>query len=93
MIFQLEGYDLLTALTPIFTLFLLVFLLVLMLICYRYFPKMIIILIVFAFSLVIGALSTQIGDIPFTPYFQIFFILFQSAMFILSVYKTMRLGK
>lgn len=88
MLFQLEGYDLIGALTPVLAMFMLIFLIALMLICYTYFPKMLFILIIFLFSLVIGTLSVQIGDIPMSPYFQIFFLLFQTAIFILSSIKT-----
>lgn len=44
----------------------------------------IIILIIFLFSLIFGVMSLSAVDIPFTPYAQIFFLLFQSIFFTLT---------
>lgn len=41
-------------------------------------------LIIFLFSLVIGTMSLSVIDIPFTPWFQIFFMLFQAVLFLLK---------
>ena len=41
-------------------------------------------LIVFLFSLIIGTTSLSVIDIPFTPWFQIFFMLFQTVLFLLK---------
>lgn len=40
-----------------------------------------IILCVFSFSLIIGMISIRDGSIPFSPYIQMFFLLFQSILF------------
>jgi len=42
------------------------------------------ILVVFLFSLVIGITSLTVIDVPFAPWLQIFFILFQAVMFVLK---------
>lgn len=41
-------------------------------------------LVVFLFSLIIGIGAMVESNIPFTPYIQIFFLLFQSAIFLLE---------
>ena len=48
---------------------------------YKYFLP---ILTVFLFSLVIGMLSISSLGIPYTPWFQLFFILLQSVFFIIN---------
>jgi len=45
------------------------------------------ILIVFLFSLFIGIMSLSLVNIPFTPWFQIFFMLFQTIMFFLKAFE------
>jgi len=41
-----------------------------------------IVLVIFLFSIVIGILSMSIKELPFNPYLPLFFILFQSILFI-----------
>jgi hypothetical protein len=41
-----------------------------------------IVLVIFLFSIVIGILSMSIQELPFNPYLPLFFILFQSILFI-----------
>ena len=55
-----------------------------MLIVYLKIENWLIILVIFLFSLIIGALSFSMGDIPFTPYFQMFFIIFQLIIFVIT---------
>lgn len=43
------------------------------------------ILVVFLFSIVIGMISIENSTIPFSPWFQIFFILVQAMFFLLTV--------
>jgi len=81
MILQFELYD---ALQPILTIFILIILMAVMLIVYLKIENWMITLVILLFSLVIGALSMTIGDIPFSPYFQIFFIVFQAIIFIIT---------
>ncbi|MBA7494961.1 hypothetical protein ES702_05539 [subsurface metagenome] len=71
-------------LTPVLTILVMVFLLILMIYFYsktRVFP---IILTIFSFSLIFGVYSLEIENIPFTPYFQIFFLTIQGMLFILT---------
>ena len=71
-------------LTPVLTIILMIFLLILMIYFYsktRVFP---IILTIFLFSLIFGVYSLEIENIPFTPYFQIFFLTVQGILFMLT---------
>jgi len=65
--------------------FILIFMMVLML--YFYLKVLILYFMVpiYLFSLVIGLSSIAVGDIPFTPYFQGFFLVFQSIVFIMGI--------
>ena len=75
---------------PFLSVFILIVLMVLMIGMYKYFRIWWIILVVFLFSLIIGGLSISVGDIPFSPYFQIFFIIFQSVFFIIMTMKVFK---
>ena len=75
---------------PFLSIFILIVLMVLMIGMYKYFRIWWIILVVFLFSLIIGGLSISVGDIPFSPYFQIFFIIFQSVFFIIMTMKVFK---
>jgi len=44
-------------------------------------------LIVFLFSLIIGTTSLSVINVPFAPWFQIFFMLFQTVLFLLKALK------
>lgn len=46
------------------------------------------ILFVYCFSLLLGVISFSVSRIPFTPYIQIFFMLFQTIIFYLVCTKT-----
>ena len=59
-----------------------VFLLVLELVLYVKYRLFRLILVVYLFSLIIGGLALTVGTIPFTPYFQMFFMLFQTIILI-----------
>lgn len=59
-------------------------LVILMIILFVKVKRYYLILITFLFSLVIGALSLTEGAIPFTPFTQLFFLLFNSVVFYLS---------
>ena len=75
------GFDL----NAIISVFFIVFLIGLMLILYIKVRVLLVILLVFLFSLLIGVLFLSVENIPFTPYIQIFFIFFQSIIFIITV--------
>lgn len=71
-------------LTPVLNIIVMMFLLILMIYFYgrnRVFPIM---LIIFLFSLIIGVNSFSVHNIPFTPYFQLFFLLIQAVFFTLT---------
>ncbi len=68
--------------TPILSLIILILLMVLMFIMYIKMRVFLPILVIFLFSLIIGFNSIGIENIPLNPYFSIFFILFQSVIFI-----------
>lgn len=68
-------------LSPLLSLFILFMLMILMIILYLKMRVFLIVLVLFLFSLVIGMSSIQEGAIPFSPYIQIFFLLFQTTIF------------
>ena len=82
MIIQMEIIDWITVLEPFIALFVLIILMILMIILYLKMRLFLPILVVFLFSLIIGFNSIGIEYIPLNPYFSIFFILFQSVVFI-----------
>ena len=92
MLFQdyVQTTDWIMIFRPFLSIFILIVLMVLMIGMYKYFRIWWIILVVFLFSLIIGGLSISVGDIPFSPYFQIFFIIFQSVFFIIMTMKVFK---
>ena len=83
-------FDFDTFVTPLISLLVLFVLMIIMVALYVKVRVFLIILIVFLFSLVLGSMSLNQGDLPFTPYFQMFFLLFQTMIFMLttlSVFK------
>ena len=72
-------------LNTILSLFTLFTLIVIMLILYFKVRIFLLILNIFLFSLVFGAISMLQFDIPFSPYLQTFFLLFQTTFFIMTV--------
>ncbi|MGB5911851.1 MAG: hypothetical protein WBH31_11710 [Promethearchaeia archaeon] len=81
MIYQFEMFD---ALQPILTFLIIIVLMAVMLIVFLKIENWMVCLVILLFSLIIGILSISMGDIPFTPYFQIFFIVFQSVIFLIT---------
>jgi len=83
MIEQMDYLDWLAVFSPFFVMFGLIFLMGLMIFLYlkmRVFPLMV---IVYGFSLWMFSYSLNV-DFPLTPIFQIFFIVFQSVLFIIT---------
>ena len=78
----MDFLDLNTAFQPFLAIFILIILLTIMLILYLKMRLFLPILVVFLFSLIIGFNSISLEYIPFNPYVSIFFILFQSVIFI-----------
>lgn len=70
---------------PFLSIFFIVFLIALMIFLYLKIRVLLVILLVFLFSIIIGILFLTIENIPFTPWIQIFFIFFQSIIFIITV--------
>ena len=62
-----------------------ILLIVLMIYCYVKIKRFLPILLVFLFSIIIGILSFSGSYLPFTPWFQLFFMLFQTIFFYLHV--------
>ena len=52
--------------------------------------KFLIVLLIFLFSLIIGVISITENILPFSPYLQIFFLLFQTSLFITPILKYKR---
>lgn len=66
------------------TIGLVLLLMVVMLYLYVKMREFLPILLVFLFSLIIGVQSFSVSRIPFTPSFQIFFIMFQGIIFLMT---------
>lgn len=62
-------------------------LIILMLYSFRILKSYLIIIIVYSFSLIIGMESLTHPHTPFSPMFEIFFLIFQSGILILSSLK------
>jgi hypothetical protein len=76
---------------PFIEFFFIIFLLCLMGYLYKKMRIWVMILLVFTFSLIFGIISIMRFDIPFSPYIQIFFILFQTIIFLstsIEVFKS-----
>lgn len=78
----MEILDWSMVLEPFIALFVLIILMILMIILYLKMRLFLVILVVFLFSIIIGFNSMTYEHIPFKPYLSIFFILFQSVIFI-----------
>jgi len=68
-----------------FSIIFLVILMVLMMYFYKKVRRLLPIIVIFLFSIIIGIYSISIVGLPFTPWFQLFFILFQSVIFYMSI--------
>ena len=89
MLFQTEG-EAITEIGLMFgSIFILVFLTVLMWYFFTTYKsnqtKFVVIVVIFLFSIIIGVSSIASVSIPFSPWFQLFFLLIQTIFFILSV--------
>ena len=80
-------YDLL-GFYPLMTFFGIIFLFALMIFCFLKLRIFVLILAIYLFSLIIGFNSFSESVIPFTPYLQIFFLVFQTIMFLLTAIQT-----
>lgn len=82
--YDMNQLDWSLVLIPFLSIFIIIVLLLLMLYLYLKARNFLIILVVYLFSLIIGISSLTTLYIPFTPFIQIFFILFQTVIFILT---------
>lgn len=82
-------YDLL-GFYPLMTFFAIIFLFGLMVFCYLKIRVFVLILGIYLFSLVIGFNAMSESVIPFTPYLQIFFLIFQTIIFVLVSIDTFK---
>lgn len=87
--------DLTSMITPVLSLFFIIFLIGLMIFCYLKVRVFLVILVIYLFSLLIGVMFLEIDNIPFTPYLQIFFILIQTIFLIIvsiELYENVKSG-
>ena len=82
MILQQVDFNLESFLTPILDVGVLITFIILMMYVYAKFRIFPLILLIMLISLIIGVSSIQLAYNPFTPYFQVFFILFQTVFFL-----------
>lgn len=64
-------------LTPLIEVFILIFLMLIMVYLYKNMRVVALMMICLMFSVIIGVISITNWSLPFTPYLQVFFILFQ----------------
>lgn len=83
MIFQSETPEIIS-LDSIMGLFALFILIIIMIVLFKYLRVFLVILVVFLFSLVIGMIAIEDGSIPFSPYLQMFFMVFQGVVFLIT---------
>jgi len=98
MIFQVNGTDLWNDISydfglPILSLVILVMMMLFMLYFYTKVKKMVFVLLIYVFSLPFGLISLGEYNIPFSPWFQLFFLMFQTIIFFMSAMKFRRLIK
>ena len=67
------------------SIFMLVFLMILMLYFYKKIESFLPTLILFLFSIIFGMTAFSVAYIPFTPWIQIFFMLYQTIFFYLKI--------
>ena len=77
-------------LTPVISLLILIILMIFMIIFFSKKPIFLIILTIYLFSLIIGVAALEIDNFPFTPYFQVFFILFQTVFLLITSIEVFR---
>jgi len=77
-------YDIGFDLNAILSVFFIIALIGLMLLCYLKIRIPLVILFIFLFSLIIGILFLSVENIPFTPYIQLFFLFFQTIFLIIT---------
>ena len=91
MIIQMDNpFEIDYLLTPIISFLILFILMIIMVFLYAKMRVFLPILVVFLFSLIIGIVSLGTPNFPFSPWFQVFFIMFQTIFFVLTSQKAYR---
>lgn len=78
MLFQYDNITPLTDMTPIIEIIMFIFIIVLTIYCYGKFKYFELMLLIYAISLIISLISIGQNVLIFTPWFQIFFMFFQT---------------
>lgn len=81
---MLLQFEEIISVTSIFSILVLFLLMIIMIIVYAKMRVFLVILVIFLFSIVMGMTALQDFSIPFSPYLQIFFLMFQTVIFILT---------
>lgn len=83
MILQFEPPEIinLDSIMGVLSLFILI---IIMIVLFKYLRVFLVILTVFLFSLIIGMIAIQDGSLPFSPYLQMFFMMFQGVIFLIT---------
>ena len=89
MLFQFT-FDITALLTPIIGVVVLMMLMVIMVYLYTKHRIFLPILTVYLFSMIIGIMAIEITDFPFTPYFQTFFIVFQTIFLLITSVQVLK---
>jgi hypothetical protein len=67
-----------------------IFLMLTMIYCYKKMRIWVIMVLIYGFSLIFGMMSIMSFSVPFSPYIQMFFILFQTLLFITTSIEVFR---
>lgn len=89
MIFQFI-FDITDILTPLISIIILFILMLIMIFLYTKHRIFLPILTVYLFSLVMGTMAFEINNFPFNPYFQTFFILFQTIFLLITSIQVLK---
>jgi hypothetical protein len=89
--FQMDIFDMQYLIAPVFSVLMLAILLILMVFFYTKKRVFVIILAIFLFSIILGVDSLNVDGIPFTPWFQVFFIVIQTVFFIMTAVNVYQL--
>lgn len=87
MLLQLDFLESIDILLPILSFFLMIFLMLIMLYLFLKYRIWYLILVIELFSLIIGINALGVEGIPFTPYFQILFLIFQTFIFFIACFE------
>ena len=89
--YQMDVIDWTVVFAPFLSVAVMLFLMMLTIACYMKWRYFLVMITLFLFSIVIGMISIAEASIPFTPWFQIFFMVFETIFFYLCTNNFMRL--